>query len=171
MAVITASAVPKPKPRSVPWSYLHIYNTLQILICWISIVLQFYMRQPNTLLPPIHALLVTSAWKDFIHLQHDLFRVCAAATLHPNIKDTHHIVCKTSCDLVAFLVPAHFKDSTVSTVRFYDLGVFHRPYIQASIQWPGCQVLTVWAKCDRVNRIPGFKIEETPMSTNRNSVT
>lgn len=113
----------------------------------------------------IHALLVTIACL----FNTVFFHVCSA-TLHPNIKDTHHIVCKTSCDLAAFFVPAHFKDSTISTVCFYDLGVFHRPYIQASIQWPSSQVLTVWAKRDRVNRIPGFKIDETPMSTNRNPV-
>ena len=49
--------------------------------------------------------------------------------LHPEIHDTDRVVGEAGCYLVAFFVPAHFKNATAPSKSLQDLAFFDGPYM------------------------------------------
>lgn len=80
--------------------------------------------------------------------------------LRLNINHTNLAVYKRSFNLVTFLLPTHFKSTAIAIVSFYNLGLLYWWYIHAFIRCT-LQVVIVWTKCNKENKISGFKFKRT----------
>ena len=97
---------------------------------------------------------------DYVHDFQLLIRSSKKCFILPSeIQNANYVVGKTSSNFITFLVPADFEYASIASISFDNLAFFQGPNEHTLVKRATGQVLTIWAKSNRVNRFPANPIK------------